>query len=133
MTSLPGVAAVTAPIVTALGLIVNMPELGKLCAKAAAMLAGLAPIPCKSGQSCKPSHIRGGRPVVRTGVYMAAHSAARHNPHLKAFYDRLLAAGKAKKLALTAVMRKLIVLANTLLKEDRLWSINSPIGKPLPA
>ena len=51
------------------------------------MLAGLAPIPCKSGQSCKPSHIRGGRPVVGTGVYMAAHSAARHNPHLKAFYE----------------------------------------------
>ena len=104
LTSLPGVATITA-----LGLIVNMPELGSLDAKAAGMLAGLAPIPCQSGQRTGPSHIRGGRPAVRTGVYMAAHSAARHNPQLKTFYDRLLDAGKAQKSALTAVMRKLIV------------------------
>ena len=63
---------------------------------------------------------------------MAANSAARFNPHLKAFYNRLVAAGKAKKIALTAVMRKLIVLANTLLKEDRKWSNELPIAKPLP-
>ena len=128
LTSLPGVATITA-----LGLIVNMPELGSLDAKAAGMLAGLAPIPCQSGQRTGPSHIRGGRPAVRTGVYMAAHSAARHNPQLKTFYDRLLDAGKAKKSALTAVMRKLIVLANTLLKDDRLWSPHPPIACPLSA
>ena len=128
LTSLPGVATITA-----LGLIVNMPELGHLDAKAAGMLAGLAPVACESGQRNGPRHIRGGRPAVRTGIYMAAHSAARHNPNLKTFYDRLVAAGKEKKVALTAVMRKLIVLANTLLKEDRCWSTKSPIDCPLPA
>jgi len=124
--SMPGVGDITA-----MGLIANMPELGSLDAKQAGLLAGLAPVASDSGQRNGPRHIRGGRAAVRTGVYMAAHSAARFNPHLKAFYDRLVAAGKPKKLALTAVMRKLVVLANTLLKEDRLWSPESPIAKPL--
>jgi transposase len=128
LVSVPGVGAITA-----IGLIANMPELGNLDAKQAGMLAGLAPVACDSGQRNGQRRIRGGRQVVRTGVYMAAHSAARFNPHLKRFYERLLAQGKAKKLALTAVMRKLIVLANTLLKEDRHWSEHAPIAKPLPA
>ena len=126
--SMPGVGPVTA-----LNLIANMPELGQLDAKQAGMLAGLAPVATDSGQRNGQRHIRGGRQNVRNGVYMAAQSAARFNPHLKAFYERLVAAGKAKKLALTAVMRKLIVLANTLLKEDRCWSSQSPIANPLPA
>ena len=117
LVSIPGVGSVTA-----CGLIANMPELGSLDAKQAGMLAGLAPLACDSGQRNGPRRIRGGRQAVRTGIYMAAHSAARFNPHLKRFYERLLAAGKAKKLAMTAVMRKLIVLANALIKEDRLWS-----------
>jgi transposase len=127
LVSIPGVGCVTA-----IGLIANMPELGSLDAKKVGMLAGLAPVACDSGQRNGVRHIRGGRQAVRTGIYMAAQSAARFNPHLKAFYNRLVADGKAKKLALTAVMRKLIVLANTLLKEDRKWSNERLIAKPLP-
>ena len=126
LTSIRGVGVVTAAC-----LIANMPELGSLDAKQAGMLAGLAPVACDSGQRSGARHIRGGRAAVRTGIYMAAHSAARFNPHLKAFYERLVAAGKAKKLALTAVMRKLVVLANTLIKEDRLWTSQAPIVEPL--
>lgn len=126
--SIPGIGSVTA-----VGLIANMPELGSLDAKASAMLAGLAPVASDSGQRNGPRRIRGGRAEVRTGLYMAAHAAARFNPALKALYDRLVAVGKAKKLALTAVMRKLVVLANTLLKEDRPWAPHPPIAKPLPA
>ena len=62
---------------------------------------------------------------------MAALSATTYNPDLKAVYDRLIDAGKPFKVAITAVMRKLIVLANLLLKEDRLWSKNPPLAKPL--
>jgi transposase len=126
--SIPGVGAVTAT-----ALIANMPELGTLDAKQAGMLAGLAPVASESGAKKASRHIRGGRPNVRTGVYMAALSAARYNPHLAAFHDRLIDAGKLPKVALTAVMRKLVVLANALLKGDRCWSIQPPIAKPLPA
>jgi transposase len=125
LTSMPGVGSVTA-----MGLLANMPELGTLDAKQTGMLAGLAPIATDSGQRNGPRRIRGGRNIVRTGIYMAAHSAARFNPHLRRFYEHLIAAGKAKKLALTAVMRKLIILANTLLKEDRVWSPENPNAKP---
>lgn len=128
LTSVPGIGDITAVC-----LIANMPELGQLDEKQAGMLAGLAPIACESGQTTAKRRIRGGRAIVRTGTYMAALSAIEHNPPLTAFYDRLVAAGKAKKLAIAAVMRKLIVLANTLLKEDRCWSILAPIAKPLPA
>jgi len=126
--SIPGVGAVTA-----CALIANMPELGSLEAKQAGMLAGLAPVACDSGQRNGPRRIQGGRHAVRTAIYMAALSAARFNPQLKRFYLRLLAAGKAKKLALTAVMRKLIVLANNLIKRDRLWSPETPSAEPLHA
>jgi transposase len=67
-------------------------------------------------------HIKGGRAHVRSALYMAAVSAIRCNPDLKAFNSRLRAAGKAPKVALTAVMRKLVRLANTLIREDRLWT-----------
>ena len=126
--SIAGVGAITA-----LGLIANMPELGSLDDKQAGMLAGLAPVACDSGQRRGARHIRGGRSAVRTGIYMAALSATRYNPHLKAFYDRLVGAGKPKKVAITAVMRKLIVLANLLLKADRCWSIERAIAEPLHA
>ena len=128
LVSVPGIGAVTA-----LGLLVNMPELGCLDAKAAAQLAGLAPAPDDSGLRTGPRRIKGGRPCVRTTLYMAALTASRRNRQLKTFYDRLLDAGKQKKVALTAVMRKLIVLANTLLKEDRCWSSQSTIACPLSA
>ncbi len=97
-------------------------ELGALPAKKIATLAGLAPLNCDSGDMRGQRHIKGGRAHVRTALYMAAVTASRCNPDLKAFYDRLAAAGKAPKLALTAVMRKLVTLANTLIREDRHWT-----------
>lgn len=85
------------------------------------MIAGLAPIACDSGETRGERHIRGGRASLRTGLYMAALAAARFNADLKRFYARLRANGKAPKVALTAVMRKLIALANTLIRQDRPW------------
>ena len=93
LTSIPGVGTVTA-----IALIVGLAELGSLSAKQAAMIVGLAPIACDSGQSAAGArHIKGGRAHVRRALYMAAVSAARCNPALKAFYDRLLAKKKSPK------------------------------------
>jgi transposase len=72
-------------------------------------------------ENCELSHHKGGRANVRAALYMPANSAARHNPDLKAFYDRLIASGKKPKVAITAVMRKLAILANTLVGQNRLW------------
>jgi transposase len=119
LTSIPGVGTATA-----IALIAGLSEIGSLSAKETAMLAGLAPIASDSGQNSGPRHIRGGRAHVRRALYMAAVSAARFNPQLKAFYDRLIANGKKPKVALTALMRKLAVLANTLVGENRLWQPN---------
>jgi transposase len=93
-----------------------MPELGSLSDAQAAALAGVAPFNHDSGQFRGQRHIFGGRSQVRSVLYMAALVASRHNPILRPLYLRLLTRGKAKKLALTALMRKLIVLANQLLK-----------------
>ncbi len=101
---------------TATALVALMPELGSLSDTEAAALAGVAPFNCDSGQYRGRRHIRGGRSQVRSALYMAALVASRYNPVLKPLYLRLLAAGKAKKLALTVLMRKLILLANHLLK-----------------
>ena len=79
------------------------------------------PIACDSGDHNGARHIRGGRPHLRRALYMAALSASRRNPALKIFYDRLIASGKKAKVALTAVMRKLLVLANTLVAQNRPW------------
>ena len=111
---------------TAVTLIADLAELGHCSGKAASLLAGLAPIADDSGERNGRRHIRGGRANVRTALYMAAVAAIRANPDLKAFYTRLRAAGKAAKLALTAVMRKLLVLANTLIANDRLWTPTPP-------
>jgi len=115
--SIPGVSALTA-----CALLIEMPELGALEPEQAASLAGLAPIARQSGRWTGHAFIRGGRAPVRRAVYMPALVAARFNPDMKATYDRLRAAGKPAKLALTAVMRKLIVLANALLKANRTWT-----------
>jgi transposase len=93
-----------------------MPELGTLSDTQAASLAGVAPFNYDSGQFRGQRHIRGGRSQIRSALYMAALVASRYNPILKALYQRLLALGKPKKLALTVLMRKLILLANRLLK-----------------
>ena len=99
-----------------------LPELGLLASGKIARLAGVAPFDDDSGDRRGLRRIKGGRAHVRQALYMAAVSAARCNPDLKAFYDRLRAKGKEAKLALTAVMRKLVILANTLIREDRRWT-----------
>lgn len=102
--------------VTASTLLAELPELGQLTRNQVGALAGLAPFNRDSGQHRGRRTIRGGRSKVRRVLYMAAIVAARFNPILKAFYQRLVCAGKPKKVALTAVMRKLVVLLNHLLK-----------------
>ncbi len=101
---------------TAAALIALMPELGSLPRRQAAALAGLAPHPNQSGQTDAYRRTRGGRPEVKRVLFMAAISAARHNPTLSAFYKRLLSAGKKPLVAITAIMRKLVVIANAKLK-----------------
>ena len=120
--SIPGIGPLTAAT-----LLVDLSELGACSAKAAGMLTGLAPIACDSGERTGQRHIRGGRANVRQILYMAAVTAIRCNPDLAAFYARLREAGKKPKLALTAVMRKLVVLANTLLHQDRTWQKIPPL------
>ena len=119
--SIPGIGPVVA-----VTLLAELAELGACSGKAAALLAGLAPIACDTGQKTGQRRIRGGRAGVRRTLYMAALAAARHNPDLAAFHKRLVDKGKPAKVALTAVMRKLIVLANTLLAEDRTWQPRPP-------
>jgi transposase len=84
-------------------------------------LVGVAPFVRKSGTMNAPAHIAGGRAAVRNVIYMAAITASRHNPVLKPFYERLLAAGKPVKVALVAVMRRLVVFANAVLKSGQPW------------
>jgi transposase len=102
--------------ITALGVLAELPELGTLNRRQAAALAGLAPHPRESGQWHGRRTIGGGRAPVRRALYMAALVAARSNRQLKEFYQRLRTAGKPAKVALTAVMRKLVVLMNHTLK-----------------
>lgn len=109
--AIPGVGPVVAITVLA-----DMPELGQLNAQTAAALAGVAPYNRDSGGLKGVRYISGGRRTVRCALYMAALSAVRHDRILKDFYQRLRAAGKPAKVALTAVMRKLIILMNRLLK-----------------
>jgi transposase len=107
-------------------LIACLAEIGSLNAKQAGMLAGLAPVADQSGEREGVRVIWGGRPAVRRILYLAAVSAVRANLDMKAFYARLRASGKAPKPALIAVARKLAVLANTLLSENRLWQLQAP-------
>ena len=103
--------------VTVLTLLAFMPELGQINRTQAAALVGVAPFNQDSGRHHGQRHIRGGRAPVRRVLYMAAVAASQHNHILKAFYASLIARGKPAKVALTAVMRKLIVVLNTLLKD----------------
>lgn len=116
LASIKGIGPVAAAM-----LVACLAELGLLSGGQIALLAGVAPVNCDSGEMRGQRHIKGGRAHVRKVLYMAAIAAARCNPDMKTFYTRLRAAGKAAKVALTAVMRKLVVLANTLIREDRLW------------
>ncbi len=119
LTSIKGVGPVAAATLAAC-----LSEPGLLPAAKIAALAGVAPFDGDSGDRRGLRRIMGGRAHVRTALYMAAVSAARCNPDLKAFYRRLRAKGKEAKLALTAVMRKLVTLANTLIRQDRHWTPN---------
>lgn len=116
LVSIPGVSEITA-----FALLIEMPELGSLEARQAAALAGLAPMTRQSGRWIGRAFIRGGRSSLRRALYMPALAAARFNPELKAKYQQLTTAGKPAKLAITALMRKLVILANALLKARRNW------------
>lgn len=103
---------------TALTLLITVPELGSLGRNRISRLVGLAPLNDDSGLQKNKRFIQGGRKRPRGALYMAGLSASRYNPVLRAFYQRLLRAGKAKKVALTAVMRKLLICLNALLRQQ---------------
>ena len=114
--SVPGVGRVLSTT-----LLADLPELGTLDRHQIASLAGVAPLNCDSGQRRGKRAIWGGRARVRAVLYMATLSATHWNPTIKAFYQRLCAAGKPKKVALTACMRKLLTILNAMLRDQRLW------------
>jgi transposase len=116
LVSVPGIGPVIGR-----SLIAEMPELGNLGRRQIASLVGLAPWTRQSGRWKGESHIGGGRASVRTALFMGAVVASQHNPVLKAFYQRLLAAGKAKRVALVAVARKLLTILNAILKSRKPW------------
>jgi len=117
LASVPGVGPVTART-----LIAEMPELGTLDRRQIAALAGLAPWTRQSGQWRGKSMIGGGRKTVRAVLFMAALVAARFNPLLKAFRDKLVAAGKPKLVATVATARKLLTILNAMVRDGRPWS-----------
>lgn len=112
--SIPGVG----PVLCAT-LLAELPELGTVGRREIAALVGVAPMDNRSGKRDSPKTIYGGRPTIRSTLYMAALIAARHNPPLATFRQRLRTAGKKPKVAVVAVMRKLLVLANALLRDNR--------------
>lgn len=114
--SVPGVGAVVAK-----ALIADLPELGRLGKRTLSALVGVAPFNRDSGSIRGKRQIRGGRSAVRGILYMAALTGSRFNPVLKAFYARLLAAGKPKKLALTALAHKLLIILNAMVKNRTMW------------
>jgi len=115
--SVPGIG----PVVSST-LLASLPELGKLDRKKIASLVGLAPLNRDSGTMRGKRTIWGGRASVRAVLYMTATVAAQHNPTIKAFYARLLSAGKSKKVALTACMHKVLVIVNAILRTGRAWN-----------
>jgi transposase len=117
MQSVPGVGPVFAHSLIAL-----MPELGTMTGRQAASLLGVAPFDCESGSFKGQRRIFGGRRNLRDVAYMAALVASQWNPALKAFRDRLAAAGKKPKVAIVAVMRKLIVTLNAMIRNNQTWT-----------
>ena len=104
-------------------LLAELPELGQMNNKQASALVGVAPINRDSGKLRGKRRIQGGRANVRTILYMATLSATQCNPLIKAFYQRLVAQGKHKKVALTACMRKFITILNAMVRDNKMWSI----------
>jgi transposase len=116
--------------VTTLTLLAALPELGRLGRRAIAKLVGIAPVADDSGPRKGKRHIGGGRSEVRSMVYMATVSAITHNPPIKAHYERLLAAGKPKKVAIVACMRKLLTILNAMVRDGALWDISKHVQPP---
>ncbi len=116
LTSVPSIGQTIAR-----ALLADLPELGELDRRQIAALAGLAPHTRQSGQWKGQSFISGGRSEPRSSLFIAAMVAIRHNPPLKTFYLRLIGAGKAKKLALIAVARKLLTILNAILRDKKPW------------
>lgn len=114
--SVPGVGPTTART-----LLAELPELGTLTRREIAALAGLAPWTRQSGQWKGRSMTGGGRAPVKTGLFIAALVASRHNPVLKAFRDRLVSAGKPKMVAIVAVARKLLTILNAIIRDQKQW------------
>lgn len=111
--------------VTAMNILLNMPELGQLTPKEVAALAGVAPFNKDSGQMKGKRQIWGGRAPVRAALYMAVLTARRFNPWIKRFYDRLILKGKLKKVAMVACMRKLIIMMNAMMRDNAAWQPNN--------
>lgn len=114
--SVPGIGVNTAVI-----LLAEMPELGTMDKRQTAALAGLAPMSRESGKWKGASTIKGGRSQVRRALYMPAMSAIRHNATLKAKYQSLIEAGKPFKVAITAIMRRILTFANGVMRDGRKW------------
>jgi transposase len=114
--SVPGVGRITSSTLLAM-----LPELGKLNRQEIAALVGVAPVNKDSGRKQGKRRVYGGRATVRSVLYMAALAAKRYNPKIKSFYDSLLARGKEKKVALTACMRKLLVILNSMMRTGESW------------
>ena len=117
--SFPGIGKTVSGV-----LLSGIPELGKIDGKQVSALAGLAPFNNDSGTKTGRRHVYGGRGLVRSKLYMAAVTAIRWNPAIKQFYERLLERGKAKKAALVACARKILVIVNAMVKNDSLWDGN---------
>lgn len=115
--SIPGLGRITA-----VAILVECPEIGTMTRKQIASLAGLAPMTRQSGQWRGTAFIQGGRKFLRDALYMPALVAARYNPDLRQNYQAMISRGKPAKVALTALMRKLIELANALVQQDREWT-----------
>jgi transposase len=116
LASVPGVGSTIART-----LLADLPELGTLDRRQVAALVGLAPITRQSGQWRGRSFIAGGRATVRAAIFMGAMVAVRFNPQLRAFRDRLVAAGKPKIVAIIAVARKLLTILNAILRDRKPW------------
>ena len=116
LTSAPSVGTIVGAT-----LVADLPELGALCRRRIAALAGLAPFPCDSGERRGYRAIRGGRSHVRKALFNAARVAIQHNPKIKAFYERLRARGKPGKVAIVAAMHKLLTTLNAMLRSGRTW------------
>jgi len=121
LVSMPGIGPVTSTALLAL-----LPELGTIADRQLAALVGVAPFADDSGARHGARHIRGGRAALRKVLYMAALVASRHNPKLRAYYEALRARGKAAKVALIAVVHKMLRILNAMLRNGRMWEEATP-------